>query len=135
MINPAAKRNVHLEWISWNLLYWCNQNSVLLEEEYKFHPQRNWRFDWAIPALKIAIEYEGGIFMPKSGHSSAKGMTRDTEKYNSAQALGWMVLRFTALNYKNLVQVLNNYQKQISVKKLIFDKIFQKDGYWRLFLR
>lgn len=104
------KRNEALDWIGWNLLYWCNQHAVILEEEYQFNPDRKWRFDWAIPALKLAVEYEGGIFMDKSGHTSARGMTKDTEKYNSAQALGWVVLRFTVLNYKNLLtELYKNY--------------------------
>ena len=114
VITHFPKRNQYIDWISWNLMYWCNQNSVVLEEEYKFHPERNWRFDWAIPALKIAIEYEGGIFMQKSGHTSANGMTKDAEKYNSAQELGWIVIRFTVLNYKNLITVLNNLFKQLT---------------------
>jgi very-short-patch-repair endonuclease len=101
------KKNKHLDWMGWNLLYWCNEHAVILEEEYQFNPERKWRFDWAIPSLKIAIEYEGGIFMEKSGHTSARGMTKDADKYNSAQALGWIVLRFTALNYKNLIIELN----------------------------
>ncbi|MBK7885496.1 MAG: hypothetical protein IPJ81_18155 [Chitinophagaceae bacterium] len=113
MAKHFKKKNKHLDWMGWNLLYWCNEHAVILEEEHQFNPERKWRFDWAIPALKIAIEYEGGIFMEKSGHTSARGMTKDTDKYNSAQALGWVVLRFTALNYKNLLTELNKQKCKI----------------------
>lgn len=68
--------------------------------ELVFHPSRKWRFDIAIPERKIAIEYEG-IFSAKSRHTSVKGFTGDCDKYNAAQLLGWIVLRYTAKNYKN----------------------------------
>jgi hypothetical protein len=37
-------------------------------------------------------------------------MSADCEKYNAAQLLGWKVLRFTAINYKNLASILMEYQ-------------------------
>ena len=78
-------------------------------KELKFHPSRKWRFDFAIESLRIAIEYEG-IMSEKSRHTTISGMSRDCEKYNTAQLLGWKVLRFTALNYKNLASILMEYQ-------------------------
>ena len=78
-------------------------------KELKFHPSRKWRFDFAIESLRIAIEYEG-IMSEKSRHTTITGMSRDCEKYNTAQLLGWKVLRFTALNYKNLASILMEYQ-------------------------
>ncbi|MFA6058935.1 MAG: hypothetical protein WC756_12105 [Taibaiella sp.] len=71
-------------------------------DEYKFHKKRKWRFDFAIPELKIAIEYEG-LQSEKSGHTTLTGFTSDTEKYNEAQKMGWRVLRYTVLNYKTVV--------------------------------
>src|SRR5690606_39740371 len=29
--------------------------------EYRFHPERRWRFDFAWPDLRVAAEVEGGI--------------------------------------------------------------------------
>ncbi len=66
------KRSKEKDYIAWNLLFWCNEKAVTLEEEYKFHPERNWRSDWAIAAFKILVEFEGGIFMQKSGHTKCK---------------------------------------------------------------
>ena len=40
--------------------------------------------DYGVPALKIAVEYEGGIFEPNGDHRSMKGVQRDIEKYNAA---------------------------------------------------
>ena len=69
--------------------------------EYGFHPDRRWRFDFAWPALKIALEVEGGIYggkdhtgrQYKGAHSSVSGIKRDISKYNAAALLGWLVLR------------------------------------------
>ena len=69
--------------------------------EHKFHEERKWRFDIAIPSLKIAIEYEG-IMSRKSRHTTVTGYTKDCEKYNAATIAGWRVLRYNAINYKSL---------------------------------
>lgn len=67
------------------------------EREYMFHGERKWRFDFAYPDIKIAIECEGGTWMKKAGrHNRGKGFRDDCEKYNAAAALGWLVLRFTS---------------------------------------
>ena len=64
-------------------------------KEYKFHPKRKWRFDFAVPEIKIAIEIEGAIFSKsRLGHSSGIGIKNDMEKYNAAQLMGWKVLRY-----------------------------------------
>ena len=74
-------------------------------EEYRFHKTRRWRFDFAVPSLNLAIEYEG-LVSEKSRHTSISGFSKDTEKYNEAQKLGWIVLRYTALNYRNFTEDL-----------------------------
>lgn len=71
--------------------------------EYRFHKERKWRFDYAWPAYKVALEVEGGVFGftdPKTGqrrtggaHGSITGIKRDMEKYNYAGAMGWIVIR------------------------------------------
>ena len=68
--------------------------NATLVPEHRFHPVRMWRFDFAIPELKIAIEVEGGFFSKGvSGHSSGKMAREDMEKYNTAALLGWRLLR------------------------------------------
>ena len=63
-------------------------------KEYKFHPTRRWRFDYAIPEHKIAIEIDGGVWT-YGRHNRAGGYIADMEKFNAAAALGWVVLKFT----------------------------------------
>ncbi len=63
------------------------------EREFIFARPRLWRFDFAWPTLKLALEVEGGVF---SGgrHTRGSGFVKDAEKYNAAAMLGWRVLRF-----------------------------------------
>jgi hypothetical protein len=77
-------------------------NRCLCQAEYRFHPVRRWRFDWAFPDQKIAIEWEG-ITSFKSGHLTLGGYTANCEKYNWAAILGWKVIRVTALMEQNQV--------------------------------
>jgi len=74
----------------------------MLETEFKFHPHRKWRFDYALPARKIAIEYEGQAYQGgKSRHNTIKGFENDCEKYSTASIMGWKVVRVTANMIKN----------------------------------
>jgi hypothetical protein len=104
--DTLKKTSPQKDWLELNLQYWANEKSVELAPEYKFHEQRKWRFDWAFPALKIAVEYEG-IFCKKSRHTSIKGYQGDIAKYNAATVAGWKVIRVTAGDYKTIIQQLN----------------------------
>lgn len=77
-------------------------------KEFRFHPKRMWRFDYAIPAHKIALEVEGGVWTG-GRHTSPKGFLGDMEKYNTATLMGWRVFRTTPdelykLNTLNLLK-------------------------------
>lgn len=63
-------------------------------KEYMFHPTRKWRFDFAIPAYKIAIEIDGGVWT-NGRHTRPQGYLNDLEKFNEASVLGWIILKFT----------------------------------------
>lgn len=62
--------------------------------EHRFHPDRKWRFDYAWPDAKVALEVEGGVWTG-GRHTSSSGFLKDIEKYNAAARLGWRVLRCT----------------------------------------
>lgn len=102
----------------------CKQHGIKEpEREFRFDAKRKWRFDYAFPTEKIAIEVEGGAFgrnvicnhcgqpvyrfiTNKSGvkkkynvregmgHNTGKGSIEDMEKYNHAVLHGWKLLRF-----------------------------------------
>ena len=63
-------------------------------KEFIFHPTRKWRFDFAIPEYKIAIEIDGGVWN-YGRHNRAQGYLADMKKFNAAASLGWIVLKFT----------------------------------------
>ena len=65
------------------------------EREYRFHPVRRWRFDFAWPEYKVAVECEGGTWS-KGRHVRGLGFRQDCTKYNEAALMGWIVLRVTS---------------------------------------
>lgn len=65
------------------------------KRQYKFHPTRNFRADFCFPEHRLIVEVNGGVWMPKSGHSSGVGISRDYEKSNIAQLMGYAYLQFT----------------------------------------
>lgn len=70
--------------------------------EFTFHPVRKWRFDYAVPSIKLAIEYHGHAGMvgkSKSGHSTISGLTADCEKLSHAQLHGWKWIALTAMHF------------------------------------
>jgi len=60
--------------------------------EHRFHPVRRWRFDYAWPQHKVALEIEGAAFM-RGRHTRGAGFRNDIAKYNAATLLGWRVFR------------------------------------------
>lgn len=64
--------------------------------EFRFHETRRWRFDLAFPAHKLAIEVDGGLYIPGGGrHTRGAGAEADHIKGNEAAALGWRIIRCT----------------------------------------
>jgi len=65
-------------------------------EEHTFHPTRKWRLDFCWLNEKIAVEYHGIFGAHKVGHQGMAALTRDYEKSNEANLLGWIYLVITA---------------------------------------
>ena len=77
--------------------------------EFRFHDTRQWRFDYAWPDQKVALEVEGGFFKKDGGrHSRGAGARKDMEKYNAAVLDGWKLLRVMPdqLNNASTLQML-----------------------------
>lgn len=62
--------------------------------EHQFHNTRKWRFDYAFPDLKVAIEVDGAVWT-LGRHNRPAGYLADMEKLNTAASMGWLVLRIT----------------------------------------
>jgi len=73
------------------LYLWEMLSKHKLEKEYKFHPVRKWRFDYAHPKSKIAIEIEGINTHKMGRHQTLVGYSKDCEKYNQAITEDWIL--------------------------------------------
>jgi hypothetical protein len=73
------------------VLLWFKDFGIEPVAEYKFHDTRKWRFDFAWPDSKVALEVQGGIF---SGgrHTRGPALLKEMEKLNMAARTGWKVL-------------------------------------------
>lgn len=84
---------------------WLKDAGIPYVAQWRFHPTRRWRFDFAIGEhhgtwkmleienRKLAIEVEGGQWT--GGHKRGDAADSDCEKFNTATLMGWKVLRFT----------------------------------------
>lgn len=72
---------------------WLQQNPDIPtpEKEYHFHPARRWRFDFAWPDQKVAVEIDGLLWTGKGRHQTVEGYMLDAEKLEAALVLGWRV--------------------------------------------
>lgn len=59
-------------------------------DEYQFHETRKWRFDFAWPVQKVALEIDGGNFIG-GAHVNGARIRKTHEKENEAQAMGWRI--------------------------------------------
>ena len=66
---------------------------LAFKQEYKFHPERKWRFDFLLDS-GVVIEIEGSVYA-QGRHTRGKGFEQDCEKYNTATMMGYRVLRFS----------------------------------------
>lgn len=61
---------------------------------------RDWRFDFAWPDLKVAVEVDGGIWS-RGRHVRGSGYADGCRKKNFATSLGWSVFTFTPSMIEN----------------------------------
>lgn len=81
------------------LRYWFyTGHSIAPRPEYKFLPDRKFRFDWAFPESCVGVEVDGGVWLP---HGGRHGTDKDREKMNLAAANGWLVFRFSPQMLEN----------------------------------
>lgn len=62
--------------------------------EYRFAPPRRFRFDRALPSVRVAVELDGGVWS-HGRHTRGAGYQRDSEKANLAAAAHWRVFHLT----------------------------------------
>ena len=93
---------------------------VKVVKEYTFHYTRKWRFDYAMPDLKVAIEIDGGVW-DYGRHNRPQGYINDMEKLNTAASMGWLVLRFTTHD-RLMMPTLLLIKKTVELRKKELDE-------------
>lgn len=94
------------------------------KKEFIFHDIRKWRFDFAFPEQLTAVEVEGGIYTG-GRHTTPEGFINDCDKYNTAQLIGWVVLRFTRKHIESPAAISNIY---LALNNFIDDSIIIKNN-------
>ena len=75
--------------------------------EHRFAPPRRWRFDFAWPDWRVAVELEGGAWA-RGRHTRGAGYVADCEKYNAATLAGWRVLRYAGPMLDDMGQIVRD---------------------------
>ena len=56
---------------------------------------RKMRADFGLPAERILIEVQGGVYSKQGAHGSISGILADIERLNLATINNWRMMRFT----------------------------------------
>jgi very-short-patch-repair endonuclease len=77
-------------WQKWQAI----PGAPTLIKEYRFDSVRQWRFDFAHPQSRVAVEMEDGLWL-KGGdeHTRRIAYEKDLEKYAGATFQGWILIR------------------------------------------
>jgi len=68
------------------------------------------RFDFAWPEAKVALEYEGAY------HFEEAQVVRDDERIDRLRAAGWMVIRISAADLRNLDAVIEKVRTALAAR-------------------
>jgi very-short-patch-repair endonuclease len=68
---------------------------ITYARELRFLRERKFRFDFAFPGPRVAVEIDGVV------HRTAKRFASDREKLNLAMLAGWRVLHVTSANVRD----------------------------------
>ena len=108
---PAAERNRTVDdgasklenafWLAWKKVGIDGYEPF---KQFKFHQTRKWKFDFAWPVYKLAVEIQGGTWI-KGRHTSGSSREGEYEKMNAAQRLGWCVLQYGTERMKDPASV------------------------------
>jgi very-short-patch-repair endonuclease len=117
-LRSQAERNFELAWRMRPLA------GVPLQSEFRFHPTRQWRFDFAWPEYRVAVEIDGrGQGKPGAvgRHQTVDGVRKDCEKINAAALLGWRVMRFPATDKQHALDWVKLVQEVLVSSPLVTD--------------
>ena len=88
---PVTRRKARSNYSADVMLKWFAEHGLEAVPEYRFHPTRKWRFDFAFLDAKVALEVQGGLFTG-GRHSRGASLLKEHEKLNAAAIAKWRVL-------------------------------------------
>ncbi len=93
---------------------WTSLHGPELEREFRFHPKRRWRADFAQLESRVLIEIEGGVWT-RGRHLTPRGFQADAEKYLTATLQGWSVVRLTdmQLTMETLIDLIGYVRQRL----------------------
>lgn len=86
------------------------------ERNVRFIPKRKFEADFYFPDLMVALECDGGVWLPKGGHTSGEGYTKDRERDMEALLHGIQTVRFTSSQI-NSGYAIEKFQKYLEIRK------------------
>jgi len=89
---------------------WESIPGPALEFNYRVHPVRRWRTDWAHPASMVAVEIEG------RGHQKDSRYYGDIHKYNAMAEMGWILIRLTSdmITVQELEKIIERIREKVN---------------------
>lgn len=69
---------------------------IAFEEQFCYALPRKFRADFLLRHYRILINYEGGIWAVKSGHTGGRAVNIDCTRLNHAALNGYRMFRFTS---------------------------------------
>lgn len=88
------------------------------QQQFRFHPTRRWRFDFAWPELRVAVEIQGGEFR-RGRHGRGKGLRSDAEKFRAAARLGWFLLPIAGTELDQRPKQVMDDVREVLLQRLI----------------
>lgn len=64
------------------------------QQNVRFIPGRRFEADFFFPEIKVCVEIDGGLFLPRGGHNTGVGLLRDKERDILAALNGIVTYRF-----------------------------------------
>lgn len=134
MPTSSEKKRLEREFLQmWHMVgqaEWGGWDYPQPEREFLFYaPHRMWRLDFAWPAVMVACEIEGGIFV-HGGHNRGPIYADNCEKYNAAAFIGWAVIRMTTQDMKRApIPTLEEIAKLIQRRTVDTPRAYPLDSY------
>ena len=114
MVSFTEDNNLNKDLEGAFLRAWLKRNPYKVpQQQYKWHPERRFRADFAFVENRILVEIMGTRSV-KSAHTTVAGYHSDCRRMAEAVILGWRVLYFDSMFDKN-------WNEAVALLERVFD--------------